>query len=56
MKKLTDERLELLNRNGYKVIFFKKYALVRKYSKFCWSNPLKRFCPIYLLVKRKDAD
>ena len=56
MKELTNERLKLLDHDGYKVIFFKKYALVRKYSRFCWENPLKRFCPIYILVKRKDTD
>lgn len=48
---LTKERLDYLSENGYTVLFFRHYALVRKYSRFCSSNWFKRHCPFYHLVK-----
>ena len=54
MQHLTEDRLNTLNNNGYTVIRFSKYALVRKYSKYCNSNLAKRFCPLFVLVKIKE--
>lgn len=53
MKTLTDERLRILAENGYTVIHFYRFALVRKYSKFCTSNFWKKHCPIYCIVKKE---
>lgn len=51
MRILTKERLDRLSDNGYTVLHFNHYALVRKYSRFCSSSWLKRHCPFYSLVK-----
>ena len=52
MKTLSIDRLNRLSENGFTVIHFKKFALVRKYSKFCNSSFWKRHCPIYVLVRK----